>query len=78
MTPRMSALPLAIVALSTLASLLLSVRIGALALAAGLAVIALLAHLQRGVRTPWRSQKSDLLTLICLALAAAVLALSLP
>ena len=74
----MSALSLVIVALSTLASFLLSVRIGALALALGLALLALLAHLRRGVRTPWRSQKSDLFTLICLALAAAVLAISLP
>lgn len=71
-------LPASLVILSTVLSLTLSVRIGALALAAGLAALALLVYLQRGTRTPWRSQKSDLLTLVSLALACALLALLLP
>lgn len=71
-------LPLLLIALSTIISLLLSVRIGALALAAGLALLAALAHLQRATRRPWRSQKSDSATLMALAVAVALLALLLP
>ena len=74
----MSTVALILVALSTTMSVLLSVRVGALVLAAGLALMALLAHLQRCKRTPWRSQKGDLATLLTAALATAVLALLLP
>ena len=74
----MSALSLVIVALSTLITFLLSVRVGAFTLAAGLLLLALLVHLQRGSRTPWRSPSGDLATLITLALATATLAILLP
>jgi len=73
-----SALPPAVIALSLGLALLHSVQLGALILAAGLAVLALLVHLQRATRSPWRSHRSDLLTLGALALAVALLALLLP
>ena len=73
-----SALPPAVIALSLGLALLHSVQLGALILAAGLAVLALLVHLQRATRSPWRSHRSDLVTLIALALAVALLALLLP
>ena len=72
------ALPASLVLLATVVSLTLSVRLGALILALGMALLALLIHLQRGSRTPWRSHKSDLLTLVSLAMACALLALLLP
>lgn len=71
-------LPLILVALSTVISFALSVQIGALTLAAGLALVAVLAHLQRATRSPWRSQRSDLVTLVGLAVGVALLALLLP
>ena len=71
-------LPLLLIALSTITSLILSVRIGALALAAGLALLAALAHLQRATRRPWRSQNSDVVTLLAVAIAVALLAFLLP
>ncbi len=74
----MTVVALLVVLLATVVSLLASVRIGALALAGGLALIALLLHLRRGDRTPWRSQRSDLLTLLAMAVACALLALLLP
>ena len=73
-----SALPPAFIALSLAVALLHSVQLGALILAAGLAVLALLAHLNRATRSPWRSHRSDLFTLSALALAVALLALLLP
>lgn len=73
-----SALPPAFIALSLAVALLQSVQLGALILAAGLAVLALLVHLQRATRSPWRSHRSDLFTLGALALAVALLALLLP
>ena len=73
-----NALPPAFIALSLSFALLHSVQLGALILAAGLAVLALLVHLQRATRSPWRSHRSDLLTLSALALALALLALLLP
>lgn len=74
----MSTVALILVALSTTMSLLLSVRVGALVLAAGLALMALLAQLQRGKRTPWRSDLSDVASLATLAVALLALALVLP
>lgn len=71
-------LPLILVALSTVISIALSVQIGALTLAAGLALVAVLVHLQRATRSPWRSQRSDLVTLVGLAVGVALLALLLP
>jgi hypothetical protein len=71
-------LPLILVALSTVISIALSVQVGALTLAAGLVLVALLAHLQRATRSPWRSQRSDLMTLVGLAAGVALLALLLP
>ena len=73
-----SALPPAFIALSLAVALLQSVQLGALILAAGLAVLALLVHLTRATRSPWRSYRSDLFTLSTLALAVALLALLLP
>lgn len=73
-----SALPPGLIALSLAVALLHSVQLGALILAAGLAVLALLVHLQRATRSPWRSHRSDLFTLGALALAVALLALLLP
>ena len=73
-----NALPPAFIALSLSFALLHSVQLGALILAAGLAVLALLVHLTRATRSPWRSHRSDLLTLSALALAVALLALLLP
>lgn len=74
----MSTVALILVALSTTMSVLLSVRAGALVLAAGLALMALLAHLQRGKRTPWRSDLSDVASLATLAVALLALSLVLP
>ena len=74
----LSALPPAFIALSLAVALLHSVQLGALILAAGLAVLALLVHLNRATRSPWRSYRSDLFTLSTLALAVALLALLLP
>ena len=73
-----SALPPAFIALSLAVALLHAVQLGALILAAGLAVLALVVHLQRATRSPWRSHRSDLFTLGALALAVALLALLLP
>ncbi len=57
---------------------MISVRIGALTLAAGLALLAALAHLTRATRSPWRSQAADVGTLAVLALGMAILAVALP
>jgi uncharacterized membrane protein HdeD (DUF308 family) len=71
-------LPLVVIALSTITSLALSVRIGALLLAAGLALLAAQVYLQRVTRSPWRSQSSDLTALLALAAGVALLAFLLP
>ena len=71
-------LPLVVIALSTITSLALSVRIGALLLAAGLALLAAQVYLQRATRSPWRSQSSDLTALLALAAGVALLAFLLP
>jgi len=70
--------PLIFVILSTAVTLIISVRIGALTLAAGLALLAALAHLTRATRSPWRSQAADVGTLAALALGMAILAVALP
>lgn len=67
-----------IVIAATVLSITISVRVGALALALGLALSAVIAYRQRGTRTPWRSQRSDLVALATLALLVAVGALILP
>ena len=71
-------LPALLICLTIALSLLLSVRIGALTLSVGLVALALQAHLERGSRRPWRSHRSDLLALLALATATALLALLLP
>lgn len=75
---RTSVIPLLLVGVVSALAILVSVRIAGLTLAGGLLLIALQLHLQRTSRTPWRSQRSDLITLVLLALSSAVLALLLP
>lgn len=67
-----------IVIVATALSITISVRVGALALALGLALLAAIAYRERGRRTPWRSQRSDLVALATLALLVAAGALILP
>ena len=74
----MQLLPALLAGVAVLLSLTLSVRSGALALALGLVLLALLAHLTRASRTPWRSQGSDLITLLALAVITFLFALALP
>lgn len=75
---RTSVIPLLLVGVVSALAMTLSVRIAGLSLAGGLLLVALQLHLQRASRTPWRSQRSDLITLLLLALSSAVLALLLP
>ena len=75
---RTSVIPLLLVAVVSAFAIAFSVQIAGLTLAGGLLFIALQLHLQRASRTPWRSQRSDLITLLALALSSAVLALLLP
>ena len=70
--------PLVFVILSIVATLTMSPRIGALTLAAGLALLSLLAPLTRAIRSPWRSPRADVGTLAALALGMAILAVVLP
>lgn len=74
----MIALPLLLVALATASALLFTVQIGALGLAGGLLLIAFFGHTNRARRTPWRSQRADVATLVALAALLATLALLLP
>ncbi|NDB77786.1 MAG: hypothetical protein EB141_19445 [Verrucomicrobia bacterium] len=64
--------------IAIVATLTMSPRIGALTLAAGLALLSLLAHLTRAIRSPWRSSRADVGTLAALALGMAILAVVLP
>ena len=75
---RTSVIPLLLVAVVSAFAIAFSVQIAGLTLAGGLLFITLQLHLQRASRTPWRSQRSDLITLLALALSSAVLALLLP
>ena len=75
---RTSVIPLLLVGVVSAFAIAFSVQIAGLTLAGGLLFIALQLRLQRASRTPWRSQRSDLITLLALALSSAVLALLLP